>query len=81
MKNAEDKISCLIGIQLDMKEYQHLVPMAILDAPYQLSMISLYDADFNEIWNYKEGPGSQQDHGKAQEYIQQLWTKQGGQYV
>ena len=41
-----------------MIDYSNLVPKAVLDAPYQLSMISLYDNNFNEIWHYAEEEGS-----------------------
>lgn len=58
-----------------MREYSKLVPKAVLDAPYQLSMISLYDTNLNEIWHYAEDENSPQNYEKAQNFIRDLWKR------
>lgn len=55
-----------------MNQYIELVPRPVLEAPYQLSMISLYDADFNEIWYHEQANNEFQEHDKAQVRIRQL---------
>ena len=51
-KDDEEYIEGLIGIQFDMNLYIELVPKPVLEEPYPLSMISLYNQDFEEVWFY-----------------------------
>ena len=44
-------------------------------------MITLYNADFEEIWHHSEGPDSPQDYDRAQDTIKEIWKSQGNKYV
>ena len=64
-----------------MNEYIKLVPKPVLEEPYELSMISLYDANFNEIWYHEDINSPNQDHDKAQVRINEIWKFQNEKYV
>lgn len=42
----------VIGMQFDMNDYSELIPSAVLEKNYPVSMIGLYDANMNQIWNF-----------------------------
>ena len=35
-----------------MNDYAELIPSAVLEENYPISMIGLYDSNMNQIWNY-----------------------------
>ena len=53
----------------------------MLEEPYPLSMISLYNQDFEEVWFYGQDDNSLQSHKNAQVRIDQIWEEQGYNYV
>ena len=63
-----------------MTQYIKLVPKPVLEEPYNLSMISLYDASFREIWYHGEPDDSPQSHKNAQVRIRELWEDAGEKY-
>ena len=81
IRSQDNSIEGLIGIQFDMKKYIQLVPRSVLEEPYPLSMISLYDQDHREIWYYGQDDDDPQSHKNAQVRIDEIWEAQGGKYV
>jgi len=49
-----DKVYGAIGLQLKQDDYQHLIPSAVLEVPYQVTFISVLDREFTEIWTQKD---------------------------
>jgi hypothetical protein len=42
----------VIGMQFDMNDYFELIPSAVLEKNYPISMIGLYDNEMKQIWNF-----------------------------
>ena len=81
IRSQDNSIEGLIGIQFDMVQYIQLVPRSVLEEPYPVSMISLYDQDFREIWYYGQDDDDPQSHKNAQVRIDEIWEAQGRKYV
>ena len=81
IRSQDNSIEGLIGIQFDMEQYKQLVPKTVLEEPYPVSMISLYDQDFEEIWYYGQDDDDPQSHKNAQVRIDEIWEEQGKKYV
>lgn len=41
----------LIGLQLSHSDYDNLLPSSVLEKPYSLSFITVFDKDWNLIWD------------------------------
>ena len=41
----------LIGLQLSHSDYHNLLPSSVLEKPYSLSFITVFDKDWNLIWD------------------------------
>ena len=82
MKNFEGEVWGVIGIQVKMDAYDRLIPSPVIEEPYQLSLISLYDHEFNRIWEWGcRGDDCQsQDIEKANPVIEKACFK-NGQFV
>ena len=52
LKDHEGNFVGVIGIQLSMSEYDRLIPPAVIENPYSLSLISLYDKNLERIWEW-----------------------------
>ena len=44
----------LIGLQLSHSDYDNLLPSSVLEEPYSLSFITVFDKDWNLIWDRSE---------------------------
>ena len=42
----------LIGLQFETLEYEKLIPYTVIEEPYNLSFINLYDKSLNTIWHW-----------------------------
>ena len=42
----------IIGLQFETNEYIKLIPFTVLEEPYNLSFINLYDKQMNTIWHW-----------------------------
>ena len=42
----------VIGMQVKMSEYMQLIPEAVIEEPYTLSLIMLYDKNLNRMWQW-----------------------------
>ena len=60
----------LIGIQFETKEYIKIIPFTVLEEPYNLSFISLYDKQMKPIW-YMGCDGCLQDYKTAESLIRE----------
>lgn len=40
----------MLGIQVNIKSYGELIPSLVIEEPYSVSFINLYDRDLNTIW-------------------------------
>jgi hypothetical protein len=50
--NPSDKLEGIIGLQLNQKDYDQLVPSTVLEEPYELSFIAVFDKKSDQlIWN------------------------------
>lgn len=50
--NPSDKREGIIGLQLNQQDYDQLVPSTVLEEPYELSFIAVFDARTDAlIWN------------------------------
>lgn len=80
VKDVLGHVDTIIGLQFEQSDYFKLVPKPVLEQPYQVSMISLYDSEFNEVWSYGadsvESDGQVSDHDKAQTRIDEIWNYQ-----
>ena len=41
----------MIGIQLRHSDYNNLLPSPVLEEPYELSFISVFDKNWNLVWD------------------------------
>ena len=46
----------VIGIQLRHSDYENLLPSPVLEEPYPLSFITLFDKDWNLLWDKTVDP-------------------------
>ena len=44
----------LIGLQLSHSDYDNLLPSSVLEEPYSLAFITVFDKDWNIIWDRQE---------------------------
>lgn len=50
LTDDQNEMIGVLGLQVDIKSYNELVPNPVIEMPYSLSFINLYDRDFNSIW-------------------------------
>ena len=63
----------VIGIQVDIASYEKLIPLSVIEEPYSVSFIGLYDVNFNPIWGW----GCSENESK---YIKELCDKEYNKY-
>jgi len=77
--NPLNKAEGIIGLQLNQKDYNQLVPSTVLEQPYELSFIAVFDAESDQlIWNQTVETNTNQtiymdeilDKIKSQRYFQ-----------
>ena len=68
LMDENDQMMGVIGLQVDVKSYDELIPAPVIEEPYSLSFINLYDENMNTIWWW--GCASEQD-----EYISQTCSE------
>ena len=61
----------MIGLQVRIEEYQQLIPEAVIEEPYTLSLIMLYDRNLKRVWQWgcKGGDCEKQDIVQAGYFI------------
>lgn len=42
----------VIGMQFDNEMYYDLIPKPVIEEPYSLSLVNLYDADLRTVWHW-----------------------------
>ena len=42
----------LIGLQVDITNYEKLIPEPVIEEPYSLSFINLYNSNLETIWQW-----------------------------
>lgn len=52
IQDADGKYTGVIGMQFDKNDYFDLIPSAVFEKKYSVSMIVLYDKDLNLIWSF-----------------------------
>lgn len=52
LNDHHGKVVGVIGMQVDMSVYDRLIPSAVIEDPYSLSLISLYDKSMKRIWDW-----------------------------
>lgn len=52
IENDQGDVVGLIGMQFANKLYLDLIPTPVVEEPYSLSLINLYDSDFQTIWHW-----------------------------
>jgi len=50
LTDDQNEMIGVLGLQVDIKSYNELIPNPVIEMPYSLSFINLYDRDFNSIW-------------------------------
>jgi len=52
IQDADGKYTGVIGMQFEKNDYFDLIPSAVFEKKYSVSMIVLYDKDLNLIWSF-----------------------------
>lgn len=52
IEDADSNYTGVIGMQFDKDDYFNLIPSAVFEKKYPVSMIVLYDIDMNLIWSF-----------------------------
>ncbi len=70
----------IIGLQFDIQEYIKLIPSPVIEEPYSLSFINLYDKNLNTIWHWG-CDDCLQDYTTAEAIIRREFKDAGDQFV
>ena len=70
----------LIGLQFETKEYIKIIPFTVLEEPYNLSFINLYDKQMKTIWHWG-CDDCLQDYTIAESLIREQYVAQGEKYI
>lgn len=62
MVNRKGSFQGALGIQILETEFQKLIPSAVLEEPYQVSFVAVYDRKKNLLWSYTNGMSELQTH-------------------
>ena len=60
--------------------YFDLIPKPVIEEPYSLSLINLYDSELKTVWHWG-CTDCTQDHDQANLKIDELFSQQGNKYV
>ena len=52
LKDENERDIGVIGMQVKTSIYTELIPDTVIESPYELSMILLYDRNLNLIWDW-----------------------------
>ena len=78
--DSDGTILGVIGMQVKMEDYNQLIPEAVIEEPYTLSLIMLYNKNLERMWQM-ECRGSdcdKQDINQAADFIDQAIKQQSG---